>query len=357
MKRTVIAALVLLLLTGCGAKNRNIKGSTEPVTEERFVSVTENTTTAPRPIAERAAELQSADGTYIYDEQGVLTEEEQQQYNDYLGYLSRSRQVCAALVITDSLGGVSPEAFAQSYYAAVCGTEESGFLILVNNDTSEDYIYCTGACVQLLRKTDEVIAQATPALVERRYADALEILLRIGEQLSDRIFDRGNVLTADEMTTLDALAGSQEEGRCVLLLRGLPGTETELQPADTLEAPPMPTEAVEDPELPENPELPADPEDPDLPAPEDPENSQPDDNPEEETPAEETPAPARISEELKVYAAEFRTKCEARELLVIDAATGTVWLEGGDASQTEALQAAYDAQGAAGAVQSFYGGI
>nr|MCR5718688.1 TPM domain-containing protein [Oscillospiraceae bacterium] len=285
MKHTAAAAFVLLLLLGgCGAKKKIDPVPTEPVTEETITALTE--ATAARPVAERVAELKSDGDTYLFDEQNVLSDEERQQYNDYLGYLSRSRLLCASAVITDSLGGVSPEQFAENYFQTLFGDDAAGFLFLINNDTNQDYFYCTDACNSLQTDAQAAIAAATPALVEGRYAEALEILLPVGETLSDRVFDYGGLLTDEQAQSLQTLAQSQEKRSCVLFLRNLPGEE----PA----APPMPETLP--PEMTDDSET--------LP-----------DSPETEPEPSETAAPP--SDALIAYAGSMRDKTEADSLLVI----------------------------------------
>ena len=318
MKRTLTAALaLLLLLTGCGSRSKTVPTSaTEPTTEE-LVTVTEAATAPPRPIAERAASLQAAGDTYIFDEQGVLTDEEKQQYNDYLGWLCSSRQIKAAAVITDALGGTSPEEFAKRYYETLFGTHEPGFLVLVNNDTNKDYIYCAGSCAAYLGDTAPAIARATPFLVEKNYADALEILLPVGEQLSDRIFDRCGALTAEQSRTLDVLSAASEQRICVLLINALPGEE----PPETTAAP--------ETEVPSETEVPAETD----------AASETEEASETEVPAETNAAVSEVPEELKSYAEDIRKQTEADTLLVIDTAGRTAWIAG----NTEALPAVQEA--------------
>ena len=327
MKRTLTAALALvLLLTGCGAKQKNDPAlATEPVSETLTV-VTEAATAPPRPIAERAASLQAAGDTYIYDELGVLTDEEKKQYNDYLGWLCSSRQVKAAAVLTGQLGGASPEDFAKRYFETLYGAHETGFLVLINNDTNRDCIYRAGSCAALLSGTDTAIAKATPCLVEERYADALEILLPAGESLSDRIFDRCGALTAEQVQTLDALAKTAENKVCVLLTDALPG-----------ETPPETTEAPSGTDAPETEARPA-PEGETEPL-ATPTESEPTEAPSETAPAVDTDA-------LHSYAEDARKAAEADVLLVIHTPDKTAWIAGGDDASLARVQAALASGGA-----------
>ena len=332
MKRTLTAALALvLLLTGCSAKKKTDPAlATEPATEALAV-VTEAATAPPRPIAERAASLQSAGDTYIFDELNVLSDKEKKQYNDYLGWLCGSRQIRAAAVLTGELDGASPEDFAKRYYETLFGSHETGFLVLINNDTNHDCIYRAGSCAALMSGTDTAIAKATPFLVEQKYADALEILLPAGESLSDRIFDRSNTLTAEQAKALDALAQASEKKVCVLLTDALPGEE----PPETTEAPPE-TEAPET-------DAPADPAAETEPLSTPPEQS-------EETEA----ASAGVTDALKSYAEDARKSAEADVLLVIHTPDKTAWIAGGDEAQLARVQTALAGNGIYEAVLAMF---
>ncbi len=334
MKRTITAALALmLLLTGCGAKKRIDSAQTAPAPTETLVAVTEAATTPPRPIAERAASLQAAGDTYIFDELNVLTEDEKKQYNDYLGFLCQSRQIKAAAVITDSLGGVSPEEFAKRYFETLYGAHEPGLLVLINNDTNKDCIYCAGSCAKVITDTSPAIAKATPFLVEQKYADALEILLPVGEGLSDRILDRCGALDAEQLQALTALAAASEKKVCVLLTDALPG-----------ETPPETTEATSETEASET-ETTAETEAP----------SETEAASETEAPSEtDAPAAGTASDALKSYAEEIRKATEADVLLVIHTPDKTAWIAGGDDAALARVQTALSSKGIYDAALALY---
>lgn len=222
MKRVLLMMLCLsVLLTGCAGAKKHMDPSPDvsglpSETAEMIAPDGTEPTAAPRPVSERAAALQTAEGTYIFDEPGVLTEEERTHFNAYLAQLSAERQISAAAVITDSLGGESPEAFARKYFHTLFGDGKvSGYLVLVNNDTGVDHVYAENACEAWLSDTTYPIARATPLLVEGKYADALEILLSVGEYLPEWIFDDAGVLEPEEVQELENLASG---GRSAVLI-------------------------------------------------------------------------------------------------------------------------------------------
>lgn len=344
MKRLIlVSAAIALFLTGCGSKSRQQDISLPDNAAEATVPA-ETETTPPRPIAERAAELQSAGDTHIFDEQGVLSDEEKEQYNNYLEWLANIRQIRAAAVITNQLGGKTPEDFSAEYYHTLFGTAPNGFLLLINNDTNRDYVYCEGACKTYI-SSDLAIAKATPYLIEQKYADALEILLPVGEMVPDRVLDRCGALTPEQVEELRALADPGDSRYCVLFTKEAPSAEgvTEAVPTET-EAPDTaePEAASDETSAPDNAE--AD-------APETAETGDPD----AETTAAGSPAPEPAPAELKTFADDVCRQNEADRLLVIDAAHSFAWIAGKeDEALSAEIQAVLRTDGAFAAAKLYY---
>lgn len=346
MKKPILttALAMLVMLAGCGAKKQI---PADPVTSlpdnAAEATVAAEETQAARPIADRVKAMQSSGEVRVFDEQNVLTEEERGQFDTYLGWVSDIRQICAAAVITDQLGGVSPEQFAQNYYRTLFGEGTSGYLVLVNNDTGEDQVYCEGVCETYIAGAPLQIAQATPLLVEGDYAGALELLLPAGELVPDRVLDRAGVLTAEETAALTERANPLEQRDCVLFLR-----ETE-DTAETTEA----TEATADAAS----ETTADStEASDTAAAETAAPSETAASAESTEQTEETAAaaPSEVPEAFKTRAEELRVKNEAEQLLVVDVTHGYAWIAGGDAAVSVMVQDALRKDGAFAAAQLYY---
>ena len=319
MKRVLLMTLCMsVMLTGCAGAKKHMESApdvTEVTRNAAETTVPDETepTAAPRPIAERIAGAQTAEGTYLYDECGVLTEEERNRFNDELADISASRQVKAAAVITDSLGGESPETFAREYFHTLFGDGQiSGYLVLVNNDTGVDYVYAENACEAWLSDTTFPIAKATPLLVEGKYADALDILLVVGKYLPEWVFDDAGVLEKDEIQALENLAEGGQTA--VLITSDVPGGQAAVTAA--------PLETTAEP-------------------------SQP--NSETTTAAAQTAAPAAqvtVPEELKQFAETHRTECGMDALLVLDPVHETAWIAGEtDAARSAQLQGILQTQG------------
>lgn len=245
MKKRLLIAFLPLLLTACTAA----QPETEPVNvspEETFAeTAAEVPATMPETTPEEITETETAAESqepqqysgepHVFDECGVLDAAALAHYNAYLEELADSRLICTAAVITDSLGGAKPESYAQNYYRNLYGTE-SGFLVLVNNDTGQDVIYREGVCSTYITDTALPIAQATPHLVEGDYAGALDILLKPGENLPEYIYDRTGSLSAEQMQTLLETAQTIKKRSCLLLTKETPSPEEEQTPEQALAA-------------------------------------------------------------------------------------------------------------------------
>ncbi len=182
---TGTAVLCALCMTAC---NRN---AVDPVTETmqpaqttQAVQQTTAETAAPTEAAPKspAERVQGADKTqHIFDECGVLADAGV--LEEYAAELAAQYGMHVAVVITQQLGGLSPEAFAAAYYNALYGADSTGFLVLLNNDTNQDTVYTAGTCVQYLTQQEIAlaIAQATPLLVKGEYDAAAKRVLQLGE--------------------------------------------------------------------------------------------------------------------------------------------------------------------------------
>lgn len=145
----------------------------ESVEEPEIIPELEETipeTVPENPLRERV-NASNSENVFLIDENQVLPESDFAYYEEFL------RDQNIHVLITDHLDGYAPEQFAQYYYQALSGDSE-GMLILINNDTYQDSYYLSGSYdTEYYRERIEIsLLQATPCLVERRFADALEIL-------------------------------------------------------------------------------------------------------------------------------------------------------------------------------------
>ena len=189
-------------------EEHDIDGDSAPdeVEEAEEEPMTEEMETIPPAIAERIQSFKNDGNVHIFDDEHLFSDEVTQKYNDYLEWLSVTRQISTATVITTHLDGVSPDEFAKGYYQSLFGKDSSGFLVLINNDTGKDFIYRQGVCATDMKDPSPEIFRASPFLVEGNYSAALEILLTIGEQIPEFAFDRANAIKTNERVALSQKA-------------------------------------------------------------------------------------------------------------------------------------------------------
>lgn len=216
------AVLLVLLLTACNTAPQT-ESEPEAAPTETIAQTEAETpvpTAEPETAPPAAAAEQYTGEPHVFDECGVLDADALAHYNTYLDNLANSRLICTAAVITGSLNGAAPEAFAKEYYRSLYGTE-SGFLVLINNDTGQDVIYREGVCETYITGTALPVAQATPHLVTCDFAGALDILLPVGEMIPEKVFDRSGTLNAEQLQALLELAQADPEKNCVYLAYGI----------------------------------------------------------------------------------------------------------------------------------------
>ena len=173
--------LSAFLLTGCH-KSEPVSGQISAVKE----TIAE---TEPLSIEERASLFRNSENQHIYDECSALTEDSLSLHNAYLEWIASSRLINAFLVITDNLNGLTPEQFAVQYYQAAADAENpDGFLVLLNNDTNQDYIFTSGICQEYMTQEDisVLLSGASRDLIDGNYTDALNRILPLAEQIPIR---------------------------------------------------------------------------------------------------------------------------------------------------------------------------
>lgn len=232
MRRSLAALVALcaacMCFSSCGGKQETVS-ETETVPVYSVETETQETTMSKQEFvrlsaAERAKLNAEEEGVYIFDECEVLSDKDLDTLNTAAAKLAEEQEMCAAVVITEHLGGADPKAFAAEYYNALYGGESTGFLVLINNETHEDHVHTSGACSMLF--TDEMIslaiAKATPCLVEEDYASALQILLELGEQEAPYVYDPFEILSTTQYEKFSSIAqeAAEDTGKryCVLLV-------------------------------------------------------------------------------------------------------------------------------------------
>ncbi|MBQ9956369.1 MAG: TPM domain-containing protein [Ruminococcus sp.] len=193
-----------------------------------------NTTTAPtepstlpEPPQEAFAQtLTMAEGVYIYDNAKVLSQEDFSNCNNYAEWLYKNCFINVAVVTTDSIGDMTPAKYAETSYNDLYGNGGNGLLLLINNDTNEDYLFKTGACSYQISQDDEASAfyTATAEIINGDYKSAILRLLGLGEA-SQFVLDEAGVFLDDHFTDLETLC-SQSQLNCSVVATGSSGAIT-----------------------------------------------------------------------------------------------------------------------------------
>lgn len=226
--RMLLAALLALCLclTACGKGKTDADPEPTAVTETTAVQSTQPS--VPEAEAEAETDAPASETGAVYDEAGVLTPEVIRQIDEQLTALSVRHRIRMAVVTTADLGGETPSAFAKAYFRSLYGKKASGMLVLINNDTLEDYIYTTGTCSDYLSGAEKnlAIAAATPDLVEGKYTSAVTSLLTLCEQLPSHVFDDSDTLSKAQIAAIEEAAQGCGGRVCVVLTAAALSEET-----------------------------------------------------------------------------------------------------------------------------------
>lgn len=195
------------------------------------VDESQKETNAKRPVADPNQE-----NPHIFDQMGLLSEQDVRALSDTADALAKKSALRAAVVLTEDLDGASPAQFAAQYYQELYQKGSTGFLVLINNETGEDHVYTSGACSLYLEDAaiSLAVAQATPMLVEGKFRQGIERLLELGTLMPELVYDSAGILSReqhDDFLTAAQELSNETKKRCgVLLVRSVEiSEEQELQ--------------------------------------------------------------------------------------------------------------------------------
>lgn len=227
MKRFFSLFLSALVLLSAAASCSDKNSDSFPADSVSTTTAVTEPSTLPEPVQESFAQtLTMAEGVYIYDNAKVLSQEDFNICNNYAEWLYENCLINVAVVTTDSIGDMTPARYAESSYNDLYGSGGSGLLLLINNDTNEDYLYKTGCCSSQISQDDETSAfyTATAEIVAGDYKSAILRLLGLGEA-SRYVFDDAGVFLDEHFTDLETLC-SQSALNCSVVATGSTGNYT-----------------------------------------------------------------------------------------------------------------------------------
>ncbi len=173
--------------------------------------------------------IQPAEGTYVYDYASVFSAEDFSECNDYAEWLYENFLINTAVVTTDSIEGLTPEQYAGDVYNTLYGGRGSGLLLLINNDTNEDYLYKTGSCLNSIDDNAQANAfyWATQEIIKGDYKSAVMRIMQLGESCPKYVFDNGGIFSAEDISALEASLAAAPKAVSLLATSNGTGTPNE----------------------------------------------------------------------------------------------------------------------------------
>ena len=206
------AALVtsmLLIISGCSFRK-------EPEEKEEHIPATS------QPFTERTVE--TAGGTYVFDNAGLLNADDLKACNDYAGWLYTNKLINTAVVTVNDLGGKTPYDYALDEYNKLYEGKGSGLVVLVNNATNNDIVFRTGACLSSVsqKSQENAVFWATKEFIGGDYRKGIMRLLQLGELCPEHIIDNAQVFESEQMKKIEK--GLSSCDGCVMLLASRNGS-------------------------------------------------------------------------------------------------------------------------------------
>lgn len=210
MKKIFLAAIAAsfscLILTACSS--------------DKFSQNTaKNREATSQPFTERNVE--SADGTYVFDKASLLSTKDIKACNDYAGWLYENKLINAAVITTNDLEGKAPIDYAIEQFNEIYEGKGSGLVVLINNATNEDIVYRTGSClVNIGQKTaDNAMYWATKEIIGNNYRNAVMRLLQLGEVCPEHMIDNSQVFAYEDIQPIEKRLSSLKKEVTVLSTR------------------------------------------------------------------------------------------------------------------------------------------
>ncbi len=207
MKKILLAGILSALTAasaGCSDTGKGNKAADEisngsPVENAQ----PEDSISEDLKVRERSIET---DGKFVFDDDNILTDGEYDNLNSYTAWFAKAFKMNAAVALTEDLGDLSPDEYAQKIYDD--NFKGDGILFLINNDTNEDYFYRTGYPAEYITddRVDMLFPIISPMLAMEEYVTAAERVLEEAElAMPEYISDRSHTLDKDTVTECNEL--------------------------------------------------------------------------------------------------------------------------------------------------------
>lgn len=218
LKKFSIAAIIFLsgaVLCSCSTKKTEKADLTAATSSsvttasdfpaENIVSSETSAEIKPESIAPELGKKTPEKGKLIYDNAGLLDDASYKRCSEYLNGLYSGYMINSAVVTANDLEGRSVHEYAAEAYEEIFGNGGNGLLLLINNDTNEDYLYKTGACSRFISENDESSAfySATREIVGGDYESAVLRIMKLGESCPEHICDYASVFSNEEISGIE----------------------------------------------------------------------------------------------------------------------------------------------------------
>ena len=203
------AAVIGLVFSGCSSKSSSKESRAEATSQ---------------PFTER--EVETAEGTYIFDKANILDAETLKACNDYAGWLYKEKLINAAVITVSDLEGKLPYDYAAEEYNKLYEGKGSGLVVLINNDTNYDSVFRSGACLYGISDKAEynAVYWETKEVFNGDYRSAILRLLQLGELCPMHVIDNAQVFDTDQLNKIEKALSSCKED--VTLIASHNGSET-----------------------------------------------------------------------------------------------------------------------------------
>ncbi len=205
----IFAAAIGMIFSGCSSKSD---------TKESRVEATS------QPFTER--EVESADGTYIFDKANILDTETLKACNDYAGWLYKEKLINTAVITVNDLDGKFPYDYAAEEFNKLYEGKGSGLVILINNDTKYDSVFRSGACLYGIsdKAENNAVYWETKEVFKGDYRSAILRLLQLGELCPTHVIDNAQVFDSNQLNKIEKTLSSCKED--VTIIASHNGSET-----------------------------------------------------------------------------------------------------------------------------------
>ena len=208
----IITCSLICSIAGCSKKEE--KKSKKKDISSSEVTVTEPSTQTNAVVsvnAELPHDVPEAEGIFVFDDANLLNKADFAACNNYAEWLNEQYLINVCVVTTDNLDGENVQTFAENTYNDKLGSLGGGMVVVINNDTNNDYIYKHGCCT----KIDELLESstflnATKQIVSTQsYGNAIIAMLSLAETLPAHICDNSDILSNDEISELEEMCADK----------------------------------------------------------------------------------------------------------------------------------------------------